>query len=316
MATIGSSTMPPQVRDWFCDVLLSTPTPNLIYDFACQEISIPANKGDTVVRSRYNRITQLALTPIDSNGNIPNSLDISRIDIRAKVNFYGGWIESTEDVVLHVEDAFLNKSVELLGINLRETEDKLMQDAILTSASTYYFQFGNNGDDPTNWSFPDVLNVAQQLEMNSAIKIIDKQQGELRFATAPVYSAFIALGHTALRTDMLADRANFLPKWNYANSQETVSSELGSCADFRFFISPVAPVSATSSAMGRTIYYLSMMGMESTMKVLQDRFSSHIVYRDPKIVDPLGFKWTLSYISCLGQSLIQDLWCVNALLTV
>ena len=98
----------------------------------------------------------------------------------------------------------LNETAELLGLSLRMTEDQITKEMLLSSASAYNCVLGYNGDLPTNITLSDIDNVATTLSSNDAWMILDSQQGENRFGTAPVRNAFVALGHTKLQSDLNA----------------------------------------------------------------------------------------------------------------
>lgn len=92
----------------------------------------------------------------------------------------------------------LNELTERLGVSLRQTEDQLTRDMLTSTASFINATAGGNGDNPTELTGPDILDVVRALRGNNAYSFLSGIQGENRFGTAPVRDAYFALGHTDL----------------------------------------------------------------------------------------------------------------------
>lgn len=309
-----STNLPPEVQSYFCQLLLSTPTPDLVYGLAAESRVMPSNSGNTFIQSRYNRIEQLATTPLDDIYT-PPGVEIDRVDIAAKVQFYGMYAGLSQTIALQNQDPVLNKFVELLGLNLRMTEDRLLRNTLLSSASVYYCQSGNNGDDPTELTYSDVLSVITTLQTNNAYKILDSIEGQDRFGTSPVYSGYLALGHTNL-TKTLFEIPQFTPKWNYPNSQESLSCEQGALANTRFMLSSVGAVDPNASAKGQDVYITTFAGLESYMKIEQDNFSANLIYLPPQFSGPLARYATIGYTTGMAQVITNDQWLQNVYSTL
>lgn len=89
MANIVTATsMPPQVQQTFSLKLLSTPTPNFIYKYIADPALLPRHGGDTLRWSRYNPLPS-SLVPLGPSGATPPAVDLERVDIDAKISWYG-----------------------------------------------------------------------------------------------------------------------------------------------------------------------------------------------------------------------------------
>lgn len=97
---------------------------------------------------------------------------------------------------------------------MRMTEDQLTRDVLASTSSVYNCVGGNNGDLPTNMTLADLDEVTSTLLTNDAWQILDSQQGEDRFGTAPIRSAYLMLSHTKM-TKTFNNLDGFIPKWNY-----------------------------------------------------------------------------------------------------
>lgn len=99
---------------------------------------------------------------------------------------------------LQNQDPVLNELADRLGVSLKQTEDQLIRDMLQATASFINCVSGGNGDNPTEITAPDILDVIRALRGNSAYSFLTGVGGEDRFGTAPVRDAYFALGHTNL----------------------------------------------------------------------------------------------------------------------
>jgi len=256
--------------------------------------------------SRYSRLPVFPV-PLGASGATPPSTPVERVDIDATVSFYGQYISTNQQVTLQNDDEVLNAFAELLGLSLRMTEDALMRDMMMASASAYNCTGGTNGDLPTNISLADVDEVTATLQANDAWMIMSSQEGRDKFGTGPVRTAFLALGHVRLGPDLNALNG-FLPRWNYAQASTALDSEFGAVNNARFVLSSVGAVTENSSRLGNSIYDVMFQGMESVGCVEQDNYSSQFLYRPAVYSDPLFQNVTLGTVFAQTPVILNDLW--------
>lgn len=72
-----------------------------------------------------------------------------------------------------------------LGISLRETEDELIRDMLLSGAGQINCVGGINGDNPTEFTASDIAGAGATLFNANAYTIADKIEGSLKFGTSP-----------------------------------------------------------------------------------------------------------------------------------
>lgn len=172
-----------------------------------------------------------------------------------------------------------------LGQSLRETEDQLARSMMEGSFPPVFCTSGTNGDNPTNISPLDCSKAVRLLRTANAQFIMDMIEGELKFGTAPVRTAFFGLAHTNLSAD-LDQMVGFINVANYANNSNLLMAEWGSIRNLRFLLSSVGSVSVGASALGNDIYNIFIPGQESYDMVDLDGYSAQFIYAPPEIASP------------------------------
>lgn len=99
MAITTTSTLPAPVQQSFSYKLLSVPVPNMIHKIPAMKKRVPRNNGTTLRMRRYNPLPT-ALVPLGNTGVTPPSTQLSAIDIDARIQFYGQYIQLNEQVTL------------------------------------------------------------------------------------------------------------------------------------------------------------------------------------------------------------------------
>lgn len=176
--------LPPEVLQSADDVLLAVRTPRLVHKLGAVTKHLPFKGGQTLRMSRYDRLPT-APVPLSADGQPIASTPLNRVDIDATVSIYGLYSAINQQVFLQNQDLVLTEVAELMGLSMRMTEDQLARDALAASATAYVCTGGQNGDNPTNLSLPDIDEVTTGLLSNDAWMILDRQIGEDRFGTAP-----------------------------------------------------------------------------------------------------------------------------------
>lgn len=144
MATNTTSTLPPPVQLYYDNVLLSTPTPNLIHTMASMSKSLKGRSGQTLRMERFNRL-ETAPVPLGNSGITPPGQLLTSVFIDAKVQFYGDYVKTNEQLELTSQSPVLNQYSIQLGVSMKETEDELMRDMLATTATVIFATGGVNG---------------------------------------------------------------------------------------------------------------------------------------------------------------------------
>lgn len=70
---------------------------------------------------------------------------------------------------------------ERLAMAMRQAEDLILRDYIVSASSDIYAGGGANGDNPTNLGASDFSLVAATLDTNNAMKFVSGIEGSLKF---------------------------------------------------------------------------------------------------------------------------------------
>lgn len=219
-----TSNFAPVVLQSAAEKLLAVKVPYLIHRLPCVRRKMVARGGTTIRFPRMNKFST-ATTPLGVSGITPPPEPLSYMNIDATLSFYGKWTGINEQVILQNQIDVVNEAIILLGINMRETEDELVRNRMLSGASVINATHGTNGDTPSNLSLEDVQIAITTLRSNDARMFTGGIIGEDRFGTGPVRAAYIALCSTDLEPD-LNNLPGFISKWNYPRPYGVAKSSL------------------------------------------------------------------------------------------
>ncbi len=205
---------------------------------------------------------------------------------------------------------------ERLAVAMRQAEDLILRDYIVSAASQIMAGGGSNNDNPTNLGASDFSLVATTLDTNNAYKFMSGIEGMDRFGTGPVRSSYFMLSSTELQTDFDSlTGSGFLSQWNYPTSASALPSEYGSVFNIRILTSSEAPVARGTSANGQDVYYNTVLGKQAVTHINQDGYSMNLIYRDPYYSGMLAQNATLAVKFSQAQAITQDTAIRNLLST-
>lgn len=144
MAITTTSVLPSPVQQSFSYKLLSVPVPNMIHQIPAMKKQMPRNGGNTLRMRRYNPLNT-ALVPLGNTGVNPPAQQLTAVDIDARMDFYGTYVQLNEQVTLQNQDPVLNESARRLGVSLRQTEDELTRNMLAATAGFINCTGGVNG---------------------------------------------------------------------------------------------------------------------------------------------------------------------------
>lgn len=205
---------------------------------------------------------------------------------------------------------------ERLAVAMRQAEDLILRDYVVSAASQIMAGGGSNNDNPTNLGVSDFSLVATTLDTNNAYKFMSGIEGMDRYGTGPVRSAYFMLSSTELQTDFDGmTGAGFLSQWNYPTNASALPSEYGSVFNTRILTSSEAPVARGASANDQDIYYNTVLGKQAITHINQDGYSMNLIYRDPYYSGMLAQNATLAVKFAQAQAITQDTAIRNLLCT-
>lgn len=310
MAVSTTSSISAPVLKTLATRMLSIENPDLIHNIGAMRERMPMHGGRTMVFRRPVKLAP-ALVPLGNTGATPPSSTVQVVDIEATPSFYGSWTEINEQLVIQNQDKPLNYHTQLLGLQLRETEDQLTKNMMMSSAAFVNCVGGVNGDIPSEITVSDADSVVRALLGASAKRMLDGIDGANKFGTAPIKNSYLALAHTDISGD-LQSTPGFKHVSEYPSQQNIPIAEWGQLSSLRFMLSPVGAVTNGSSALGNAVYDVFCMGMESIGIVDQDGFYAQMLYTPPSIAGgPLHQNATLAWKTSFVSTILHESWIIR-----
>lgn len=309
MAITTTGQLPAPILQSLAPGMLSVPTPNFNYIIPAEKYSMPRGGGTTM---RFLRPVPLQppVVQLGNTGIEPASQVATREIIDAAMSFYGTSVILNEQVVIQDQDPVLSWVTERLGVAMRQAEDIILRDYLLSAASTYNCKGGQDGDNPTEITLRDLSNVASALDTANAFKFLTGKLGEDRFGSSPIRAAYFLLCSTELQPSFDA-LDKFTSSWNYPNQNDTIYSEYGAVLNFRIFTSSESAVQRGASMNGQDVYNNMAVAREAYAHIDQDGYSSQLLYRPPIFSGPLALNGTLGVKFAQAQALLQETWIRN-----
>jgi N4-gp56 family major capsid protein len=305
----------PMILQSLAPAMLYVPTPTMNYITVCDKVSIPAN-GGTTCRFMRPRALQPPTIQLGNSGIDPPAQIPQRDIIDAQMAFFGTGCIINEQVILQDQEGVLAWVSERLAVAMRQAEDLILRDYIVSAASQINAGGGTNGDNPTNLGMTDFSLVATTLDTNNAYKFMSGIEGMDRFGTGPVRSAYFMLSSTELQSDFDGlVNAGFLNQWNYPTNSSALPSEYGAGFNVRVLTSSEAPVARGASANANDLYYNTVLGKQAITHINQDGYSMNLIYRDPYYSGMLAQNATLAVKFAQSQAITQDTAIRNLLCT-
>jgi N4-gp56 family major capsid protein len=319
MAITTTGALGPMILQSLAPAMLYVPTPTMNYITVCDKVSMPPNGGTTMRFMRPRALTpptvQLGNSGIDPPAQVPQ-----RDIIDAQMAIFGTGCIINEQVILQDQEGVLAWVSERLAVAMRQAEDLILRDYIVSAASQIMAGGGSNGFNPTNLGISDFSLVATTLDSNNAYKFMSGILGEDKFGSGPVRSSYFMLSSTELQSDFDSlVGSGFLNQWNYPNNTSALPSEYGNVYNIRILTSSEAPVArnAATDPNGNLndVYYNTVLGKQAITHINQDGFSMNLIYRDPYYSGMLAQNATLAVKFAQAQALTQDTAIRNLLST-
>lgn len=200
----------------------------------------------------------------------------------------------------------------------------ILRDYIVSAASQINAGGRTNGYNPAGLGVSDFSLVATTLDTNNAYKFMSGIEGDLKFGTGPIRSAYFCLSSTEVQSefDNMAgtSQGGFYSVWNYPNNTSALPSEYGSIFNIRVLTSSEAPVARSAvvnvSGTPADVYYNTILGKQAITHINQDGYSMNLIYRDPYYSGMLAQNATLAVKFAQAQALTQDTAIRNLLCTI
>lgn len=310
MSITTTGNLGPMILQSLAPAMLYVPTPAMNYITVADKVNMPVNGGTTIRFMRPRALVpptiQLGNAGIDPPAQVPQ-----RDIIDAQMAFFGTGCIINEQVLIQDQEGVLAWISERLAVSMRQGEDLILRDYIVSAASQINAGGGSNGFNPTNLGVSDFSLVATTLDTNNAFKFMSGIEGMDRFGTGPVRSAYFMLTSTELQSDFDAlVGQGYLSQWNYPTNSSALPTEVGSVFNIRILTSSEAPVArnavTNNAGVLNDLYYNTVLGKQALTHVKQDGMSMKLIYRDPYYSGMLAQNATLAVKFAQSQALTQD----------
>lgn len=313
MAITTTTQLAPQVHLAFHKTLLATPTSQKIHKIPAEQHELPVG-ADTKRYTRYNNLPP-SIVPLGNSGVTPSATPFTGINIDAKIDYYGQFLEINEQVTLQRSDPVLNAATIRLGEALRRSEDILMRNMLASTAAFINCVGGVNGDSPTEITLSDVDDVVSALLGADGRTFLEKIEGADKFATAPVKNAYFALAHTSISASIKRVQG-FIDAAQYPNGRTPLPSEWGNIASLRFLLSTDGSITPNASGNGADVVNIFCLAQEATACIKQELYGAKLIYNGPELNGPMRLNSTLAYKFAEVPRILNDAWVINARCTI
>jgi len=314
MPITTTSILAPQVQIEFDKRILATPFAEYIHRMGADEYSLGANNGDTKRLTRYDEIDS-ALAPLESTGVTPPADLLTGVNIDAKIDYYGTWIELNEQVTLQRSDRVLNNAAIQLGNTLRKTEDELTRNMFQATAAVLNCVAGVNGDTPTELTASDVDDVVTLLRGANAKMFTKDIEGKDKFGTAPIAASYMVMAHTDLIKSM-RNVQGFVHRSQYPDRSSIMQAEEGNIGDLRFMISSIGSKELGASKLNANLYNMFCSAKNSVGRIKQDQYGSRFIVHPPRLNGPMELNSTAAFKMSFVARILNDRHVYNLRCTI
>lgn len=296
-----TATLSPEVATYYEKVFLARAEYELIMKEGGQLRTHAANEGRTVNFTRYNPLTVIT-TPTAEMSN-PVTCAINASTVSMTLSEYGMITNHSKLLTLTGIDSGMKEKAELVGQNMGETLDLLVQNELMNGTSFY-------GNDHTvaNFAAGDTLDacdirlITRTLELNKARPYAD---GLFVGKTNPV-SKYNLLGDTT-----------WVNAKTYSDVKKLYLGEMGELYQVRWLLGKnvVSGVEATSTASSAVVRYYSYVHGENAFGVYDLDKDKPRLYILPNAVDSNSPVGRVSYVSWAGAyaaKILNSSWVVTA----
>lgn len=227
-----------------------------------------------------------------------------------------GYVAITEQVLLINQDKAIEETLDLISQSLKETEDQLTREHLISASPFINCVNGVNGDNPTNLSRADVDNVVKVLRTNNAKFLMDSIDGEDKYGTGPIRNSFTAKTSTDM-IGQLEKVTGFSNCANYPDTADLIEAEWGAIGNLRFFLSSAWPVSPNASSMNADVQNIIVQGQEAASIIDLDGYSAQYRFTPPRVAGgPLWLYGTSGYVFAQVPQVTNFTWIYNVRCTV
>lgn len=276
----------------------------------------------------------LATTPL-TEGVTPTGSTLDNKDYTVTLNQYGDFLEFT-DVIMDTHEDFpplLREMTDILGEQAAHTIETLRFNVLKAGTNVFYANGTTRADVNTPITLAMQRRITRSLKRQNAKPITSMVASTVKYNTQPIESAFIALCHPDVETD-IRDLPGYISVKQYGSNVEAMEGEIGSVEDVRYIRSTVfegwadagdaADPDATpgsgdevlsTTGTNADVYPILYLARDAYGIVpLRGKESVEVMVVQPKAtnVDPLGQRGTIGWKCWNATVILQDAFMVRA----
>ena len=329
----------PRTAAYAVKKLLKRGQAETVVDKFAQIVPVPKNKSKKIVFRRYETLGK-AMTPL-TEGVTPTEQKLTKTDVEATLQQYGGLAGLTDVINDTHEDPILNEMADLIGEQAGETLEAI-KIGILNAATNRFYCGGTataSVSKPIDLSMLRMVNRA--FRRVRARKITQIIKAGPNIATEPVGASFVLLGHSDLEAD-IREITGFVPVEKYAGLRPISEFEVGKVENFRVILTSmfepelqagatvgdylsngvkppaIVPGEGDNPATGggkADVYTMIAIARDAyAFTPLAGKNAATISVLNPGKIsksDPLGQRGYVGWKSWMAGAILQDTWIAN-----
>lgn len=270
-----------------------------VYNQFSKKNSVPQHAGDTNKWRRWSN--PLAQTTPLIEGVDPAPILLAKTDLQVQLKEYGAYIVTSSWMTFTGITSDENEMADVLMDNMALTLDTLGRDVASGTASQT--TASNGSGTATFVNKTDIDTIVTNLVGENTRMIAPQINASTKISTSPVRQAFIAIGHTAMRTS-LENVSGFLHVSSYATPTDRFEHEFGATGDVRWILTTNATRTTTTTG-----YQNLIMGQEffGTVKIDGNSAARPLIFTPKdKVGSPLQRFSTLGWLQNFAARILND----------
>lgn len=309
MPLVTSTTVPPEVREYFDRLLLRRALPRVVHSRVAQRRPLRMRSGDTIKFRRYGALP-LALAPL-TEGVAPTGDTITFTDVTGVVKQYGSFIPITDLAQAVIQSPILNEGNRLIAEQASQSLDAIARDVFVAGTNVVFGGGAANRAALTTTTHkidtPALDRAIRSLNNNNASHFTELIEATVNISTFPIRPAYWAIVHPDVLFT-LENLAGYRSVQEYSQLGPVMNSEVGAYKNIRFLLSTQARVflggggvavgDVRSTGGNADVYATLVFGMEAVGTVPLDGMSLmniiHLV-GEAGSADPLNQRSTTAW---------------------
>lgn len=246
---------------WYGPNFLDITQPMLIANQFGQMKSIPKNRSEQIMWSRYEEFDEATTELTEGVQPDGNTINVTRM--RATTKQYGDLTIMSDVIDLTVEDPVANQVNRRQAEQAGRTFDTLTFDVLKATGTIYNCNQGGNLKTPNEVTQADVDDIVQILFDNDAKMFTGVMASSTGTGTAPLDESYYCMANSAIYRD-LKNLDSWVPINQYPKPEARKNGERGYTDNARWCLSSKAPLTLNGDDAGSsTVYDFFMTGQDA-----------------------------------------------------